>query len=114
MEGQYRAPAGLASERNEAAGTLAALKAERASLAAKPTERDRGRAHPLRGRADWRRHRRRACNPMVDRPHGAVLRPARRRADRCGFGAAIHCLKPHLVRSTFDSCRGDAIEGHSA
>src|SRR5258708_21148579 len=22
-----------------------------------------------------------------------------------------HCLKPHLVRSTFDSCRADAIEG---
>jgi hypothetical protein len=33
MEGQRRACAGLASERNEAVGTLAALKAERASLA---------------------------------------------------------------------------------
>jgi hypothetical protein len=33
MEGQRRAGAGLASERNEAAGTLAVLKAERASLA---------------------------------------------------------------------------------
>jgi hypothetical protein len=28
--------------------------------------------------------------------------------------SAIHCLKPHLVRSTSDSCRGDAIERHSA
>jgi hypothetical protein len=35
MEGQYRAPAGLASERNEAVDTLAALKAERAALVAK-------------------------------------------------------------------------------
>ncbi len=34
MEAQRRSRAGLASERNEAAGTLAALKAERASLAA--------------------------------------------------------------------------------
>ena len=31
-----------------------------------------------------------------------------------GVGAAIkRCLRPHLVRSTFDSCRADAIEGHS-
>ena len=35
MEGQRRARAGLASERNEAAATLAALKAERAAVAAK-------------------------------------------------------------------------------
>jgi hypothetical protein len=35
MEGQRRARAGLAGERNEAASTLAALKAERASVAAK-------------------------------------------------------------------------------
>jgi hypothetical protein len=34
MEAQRRARAGLTSERNEAAGTLAALRAERASLAA--------------------------------------------------------------------------------
>jgi hypothetical protein len=35
IEGQRRVRAGLASERNEAAGTLASLKAERASVAAK-------------------------------------------------------------------------------
>jgi hypothetical protein len=35
IEGQKKARAGLAGERNEAAGTLASLKAERASLAAK-------------------------------------------------------------------------------
>ena len=35
IEGQRRARAGLASERNEAAATLAALKAERAAVAAK-------------------------------------------------------------------------------
>jgi hypothetical protein len=39
---------------------------------------------------------------------------ARDRADGSGFGKAInHNLKPHLVRSTSVSCRGDAIEGHS-
>jgi hypothetical protein len=32
-----------------------------------------------------------------------------------GLLAAInHHLKPHLVHSTFDSCRADAIEPHSA
>jgi hypothetical protein len=31
------------------------------------------------------------------------------RADGRSVGAAIDCLKPHLARSTFDSCRGDAI-----
>ena len=35
MEGQRKARAGLADERNREAGTLAALKAERASVAAK-------------------------------------------------------------------------------
>jgi hypothetical protein len=35
-----------------------------------------------------------------------------RRVRSSGFGAAInHHLKPHLVRSTFDSCRADGIEG---
>ncbi len=38
-------------------------------------------------------------------------RPARRRIDRDGFGAAIHRLKPHLVCSTLDSCGTDPIEG---
>jgi hypothetical protein len=33
---------------------------------------------------------------------------------RGDFGAAIHCLKPPLVRSTFDSSRAVAIERHSA
>jgi hypothetical protein len=29
------------------------------------------------------------------------------------LGTAIdHRLKPHWVRSAFDSCRADAIEGH--
>src|SRR6266446_4630404 len=42
---------------------------------------------------------------MADRAHGAVVRPARYRPDSRGFGTAIiHRLKPHLVRSTFDSC----------
>src|SRR5262249_32605297 len=47
MEGQRRARAGLAGERNEAAGTLAALKAERASLAA-PSRRIETEAAPIR------------------------------------------------------------------
>jgi len=40
--------------------------------------------------------------------------PAGNRADGRGFGAvANRRLRPHLVRSTFDSCRADAIERHS-
>jgi hypothetical protein len=36
----------------------------------------------------------------------------RDRIDGRGVGTAInHRLKPHFVRSTFDSCRDDAIEG---
>jgi hypothetical protein len=32
-----------------------------------------------------------------------------------GFGAAINQhLKPRLVRSTFESCRTQAIDGHSS
>ncbi len=47
--------------------------------------------------------------------HGPVLRPARHRPDCGGFGAAANRrLRPHLVRGTFDSCRADAIERHSA
>ena len=46
---------------------------------------------------------------MADR---AGLRPARNRIDGRGVGPAInHRLKPHLVCSTFDTCRADAIEG---
>jgi hypothetical protein len=39
-----------------------------------------------------------------------ALMLARHRIDCGGFDAAIHCLKPHLVRSTFESCPADAIE----
>jgi hypothetical protein len=47
IEGQRRSRAGLASERNDAAGTLAALKAERASLAAQ-SRRIETEAGPIR------------------------------------------------------------------
>jgi hypothetical protein len=47
MEGQKKARAGIASERNEAAGTLAALKAERASVAAKGRQAE-AEAAPIR------------------------------------------------------------------
>ncbi len=51
----------------------------------------------------------------VDRAHGAYLRSAGHRPDRGGFGAAANRrLRPHLVCGTFDSCRADAIERHSA
>lgn len=35
-------------------------------------------------------------------------------ADGRSFGAGIHCLKVHSVRSTFNSCRAEAIEAHGA
>jgi len=57
MEAQRRARAGLASERNEAAGTLAALKAERASVGGQgPGGGNRSRTRPLRRRAAGDRH----------------------------------------------------------
>jgi hypothetical protein len=35
-------------------------------------------------------------------------------ADSRSIGTAIdHRLKPHLVRTTFDICHGEAIERHS-
>jgi hypothetical protein len=40
-----------------------------------------------------------------------MLRLARHRIDRGGFGDPLS--SNILVRSTFDSCRGDAIERHS-
>jgi len=59
----------------------------------------------------------RAVGPpgLVDQgAHPFVLRSARHRIDGRGFGTAINYhLKPHLVRSTLDSCRDDAIEAHS-
>jgi hypothetical protein len=42
------------------------------------------------------------------------LRRFRHCADGRGFRTPInHRLNPYLVRRTFDSCRADAIEGHS-
>ena len=45
---------------------------------------------------------------------GAVLRSVSHRTDGGGFGAAANRrLRPHLVRSTFDSCHADTIVSHS-
>jgi hypothetical protein len=52
IEGQRRARAGLAGERNEAAGTLASLKAERAALAAQ-NRRIETEAAPIRYVAEF-------------------------------------------------------------
>jgi hypothetical protein len=61
-------------------------------------------ARPSKGRSE-----RSACNNLIG--FAFLLRPARHRIDGGGFGTAInHRLTPHLVRSTFDSRRGDAIE----
>jgi hypothetical protein len=113
IEGQRKAWAGLASERNEAADTSASLKAERASLVAQG-RRIETEAAPIRYVAELVGAER-AMRWLV--ALCAMLRPARHRIDRGGFGAAIHCLKPHLVRSTFDSCvptlsSGTAPKGH--
>jgi hypothetical protein len=54
-------------------------------------------------------------HPVVDCPHGVVLRSADDRVDGRSFGTAINYhLKPPLVRSTLDSCRGDATKGHGS
>ena len=100
IEAQRRARAGFASQRNEAAATLAALNAERAPVVPRPA--DRVEAAPIRyvAEADRHPHRQRARNPVAYRFDGAVPQPVGNRDDGSGFGAAIHCLKPHLVRST--------------
>jgi hypothetical protein len=59
MEAQHGARAGVVDERNREAGALAALRAERASLAAQWRHIE-SRADPLRRRAHRRRHRQRA------------------------------------------------------
>ena len=47
--------------------------------------------------------------------HRFMLRSSGGRINGCGVGTAINYhLKPHLVRGTLDSCRGDAIEVHSS
>jgi hypothetical protein len=92
--------------------SLAALKAERDSVAAQ-SRRIETEAGPIRYVAelvgpdtDPERAVRWLIALMVlccDRLHCP---------DRGGFGEAIGCLI--WVRSTFDSCRADAIERHSA
>ena len=54
-----------------------------------PADRDRGCAHPVRGRARRRRHRQREGDKVADRPHDAVLRSASDRANCSGFGKAV-------------------------
>ena len=102
-------------ERNREAGTsLAARKAERASLAAQ-SRRIETEAAPIRYVAELigaDTDSERAIRWLIAL---TVLRPARHCIDGRRVGAAINrCLRPHLVRSTFDSCRADAIERHSA
>jgi hypothetical protein len=112
MEAQRRARAGLTSERNEAAATLAALKAERAIVVAKGRQIET-EAAPIRYVAeligadtDGERAIRwlilmmvLCCDPL------AMHRLRLRRGDPLS--------KATLVRSALDSCRGDAIEWHS-
>jgi hypothetical protein len=113
MEGQRRARAALASERNEAAGTLAALRAERASLAAQRC-RIETEAAPIRyvaellgGDTDSERAIRWLIALMV-----AVLRSPGDRMPRCRHGDKP-APETTLVRSTLDSCPAHAIERHS-
>jgi len=111
MEGQRRTRAGLMDERNREAGTLAALKAERASVVAKGRQAET-EAAPIRyvaaifGVTDAETAIRWLIALIV-----LCCDPLANRADGRGFGSTInHRLKPHLVRSTFDSCRAEVIE----
>jgi hypothetical protein len=113
IEGQRRPVRG--SSMSAMRRPAAALKAERAQVAAKGRQAET-EAAPIRyvaellgADADAERAIRwlialmvLCCDPLANRP------------DRGGFGAAANRrLRPHLVRSTFDSCRADAIEPHS-
>jgi hypothetical protein len=110
IEGQHRARGSLVDERNREAG--AALKAERAQVAARGRQID-AEAAPIRyvaelvgANTDSERH------PVADPAYGHVLRSARHRTDGRGFGTAVdRGLKPALVRSAFDTCRTGLIEG---
>jgi hypothetical protein len=92
---------------------LATLQAERASLAAQ-SRRIETDAAPIRYvaelvGADTDNER---ANPVADHTYGPVLRPARHRPDRGGFGAAANRrLRPHLVHGTFDSCPSTKTRG---
>src|SRR6266404_1341386 len=72
-----------------------------------------GRLLPIACRAYAKQVRSR--HPVMIALIGAVLRSVSHRTDGGGFGAAANRrLRPHLVRSTFDSCRADTIESHSS
>jgi hypothetical protein len=78
----------------------------------RPAGRSRVRADPLRGGIARDRQRQRADGPMAGRTHWLCCDQLA--IDGRGLGPAInHRLKPHLVRSVFDSCRASSIEGHS-
>jgi hypothetical protein len=114
MEGQRKARAAPAGEWQREAEALAGIKTERTALTTKGRQIET-EAAPIRYVAELvgtDTDSERAIRWLIAL---TVLRPARHRIDRGGFGAAANRrLRPHLVRSTFDSCHGDAIEGQSA
>jgi hypothetical protein len=81
MDTQKKARAALVDERNREAGTLAALKAERAAMAAEGRQIET-EAAPIRYR------QREGCS-VVDRVHGPVLRPSCYRVDGLGVSPAV-------------------------
>jgi hypothetical protein len=79
----------------------------------KPPDRDRGRTHPLRRRANRDRYRQRTRHQVDDRTHGSHLRPARHRAHGRGLGTAITtvyhqiwCVAPSLAAPGCPWARG--------
>jgi hypothetical protein len=74
IDGQKKARAALAGERNEGGGNSGVPQdGTRLSSRPRPQDRDGGRAHPVRGRIARRRYRFRAGNTMADRAYGLVL-----------------------------------------
>jgi hypothetical protein len=113
IESQRKARTALSGERTEAASTLVALnlKAERARRRLKDRRPRPKRADPVCRRASRRRDDT-DSGRAIRRLIALIVLSARDRISGCGVGAAINNrLKPHLVRSTFESCRADLIEG---
>jgi hypothetical protein len=113
IDGQKKARAGLSGERNEAAGTLATLKAECIPGCPRPQDRDGSRTDQVRRRAYRRRHRLRAGDSLAHCLDGVVLRSSRHCPDGRGLGAAVtghkRYSRPQRVRSLFGPHRSGII-----
>jgi hypothetical protein len=106
---QRRARAALVAERERAAEALAGLKVERASVQARATIAE-SEVMLLPCAAELLGMGREGDPPLWC---WVMIRLPSRCQPRLRLGDQSPS-KPHLVRSAYDCCRDDAIEGHSA